>query len=145
MTGDLRARLRPPLLAGALALILFAAGFLGWAALVPISGAVIAAGQVEVEQNRQVVQHPDGGRIAAILVAEGDRVAAGQILLRLDTTNDRAALTLAEGQLARLLAEAARLRAERRAFETLIKEFEGAWPAVLAANESRGAPKVSAR
>ncbi|MFO1174623.1 MAG: HlyD family type I secretion periplasmic adaptor subunit [Paracoccaceae bacterium] len=113
MTGDLRARLRPPLLAGALALILFAAGFLGWAALVPISGAVIAAGQVEVEQNRQVVQHPDGGRIAAILVAEGDRVAAGQILLRLDTTDDRAALTLAEGQLARLLAEAARLRAER--------------------------------
>lgn len=113
MTGDLRARLRPPLLAGALALILFAAGFLGWAALVPISGAVIAAGQVEVEQNRQVVQHPDGGRIAAILVAEGDRVAAGQILLRLDTTDDRAALTLAEGQLTRLLAEAARLHAER--------------------------------
>lgn len=113
MTGELRARLRPSLLAGTLALILFAAGFLGWAALVPIGGAVIAAGQVEVEQNRQVVQHPDGGRIAAIVVAEGDRVAAGQILLRLDTTDDRAALTLAEGQLARLLAEAARLRAER--------------------------------
>lgn len=113
MTGDLRARLRPPLLAGTLALILFVAGFLGWAALVPIGGAVIAPGQVEVEQNRQVVQHPDGGRIAAILVADGDRVTAGQILLRLDTADDRAALALAEGQLARLLAEAARLRAER--------------------------------
>lgn len=42
-------------------------------------------------------------------------------------------------------ADDARLRAERRAFEGLMKEFEDAWPQVLAANESRGAPKVSAR
>lgn len=41
-------------------------------------------------------------------------------------------------------ADDARLRAERRAFEALIEEFAGVWPMVLAANESRGAPKVSA-
>lgn len=105
--------MRAPLRTGFAALALFCLGFLGWAALVPIGGAVIASGQINVERSRQVVQHPEGGRIATILVAEGDRIRAGQTLVRLDTTDDRAALSLAESQLARLLAEEARLEAER--------------------------------
>ena len=33
-----------------------------------LSGAIIASGQIEVEQNRQFVQHSDGGVVANILV-----------------------------------------------------------------------------
>ncbi|MBS0564625.1 MAG: HlyD family type I secretion periplasmic adaptor subunit [Proteobacteria bacterium] len=104
---------RGPIRTGVVALVLFMAGFLGWGVLVPIGGAVIAPGQIEVERNRQVVQHPEGGRIAAILVAEGDHVRAGQVLVRLDSADDRAALALAEDLLARHLAERGRLEAER--------------------------------
>ena len=68
----------------AIAVLIF--GFGLWAAFSSISGAVVASGQVEVEQNRQIVQHPDGGVIAEILVKDGDLVEAGDLLLRLDGT-----------------------------------------------------------
>ena len=42
-----------------------------WAALTRISGAIIASGRIQVAQNRQVVQHPDGGVVAEIAVKEG--------------------------------------------------------------------------
>ena len=57
---------------GGLALLIL--GFGGWASFSEISGAVIAPGQIEVDQNRQVVQHPDGGVVAQILAQEGDSV-----------------------------------------------------------------------
>ena len=53
---------RAPLLWGILTLLVLVGGLGSWTALATISGAVIAPGQVEVAQNRQVVQHPDGGR-----------------------------------------------------------------------------------
>ena len=46
-------------------------GFGAWAVLTKISGAIVAEGQIEVDQNRQVIQHPDGGVVAAIAVDEG--------------------------------------------------------------------------
>ena len=49
-----------------------------------LSGAIIASGQIEVDQNRQIVQHPDGGIVAEILVDEGDTVENGDVLIRLD-------------------------------------------------------------
>ena len=39
-----------------------------------IAGAVVAPGQVEVEQHRQVVQHPEGGVVEEIAVREGQPV-----------------------------------------------------------------------
>ncbi|MFN3606775.1 MAG: biotin/lipoyl-binding protein, partial [Cypionkella sp.] len=57
-------------------------GFGGWALLTQIAGAVIASGQVEVENNRQIVQHPDGGVVAEIAVTEGQSVAQGDLLIR---------------------------------------------------------------
>lgn len=99
--------------AGIVALVLLICGFVSWAGFIPISGAVVATGQVDVEKSRQVVQHPEGGRIAAVLVSEGQEVRAGQDLVRLDSRTDEAALALAEGQMARAMAEKARLLAER--------------------------------
>ena len=54
-------------------------GFGLWSVLTEISGAIVASGQLEVSQNRQVVQHPDGGVVKSIAVQEGDTVAAGDL------------------------------------------------------------------
>lgn len=104
---------RAPLLLGFATLLVLVLGFGGWAALTSIAGAVIASGQIEVDQSRQVVEHPDGGVVAEILVRDGDRVAAGQPLVRLDGTLLRSELAIVEGQLFELLARSGRLEAER--------------------------------
>lgn len=105
--------LRGPMILGILALLVLVGGFGYWAATTEISGAIIAPGQIEVDQNRQIVQHPDGGVVEEILVDEGDTVAAGDILIRLDPTLRRSELSIIEGQLFELMARRARLDAER--------------------------------
>ena len=84
-----------------------------WAALTRINGAVVAGGIVEVASQRQVVQHPTGGVVGKIFVDEGDKVEAGQVLMRLDDTFDRSELAVIESQLFSLMGTAARLKAEQ--------------------------------
>ncbi|MBS0124638.1 HlyD family type I secretion periplasmic adaptor subunit [Thetidibacter halocola] len=105
--------LRTPMIVGLLALTVLVGGFGGWAATTNISGAIVASGQIEVERNRQVVQHPDGGVVAEIVVDEGDTVQAGDVLIRLDPTLLLSELTIVEGQYFELVARRARLSAER--------------------------------
>lgn len=95
------------------ALVVLIGGFGGWATMTEISGAIVASGQIEVDQNRQVVQHPDGGVVMDIFVDEGDAVQAGQPLLALDPTLEQSELTIIEGQLFELMARRGRLTAER--------------------------------
>ena len=45
---------------------------------------MIAPGRVEVENRAQAVEHVDGGTVQAVLVRDGDRVAAGDVLIRLE-------------------------------------------------------------
>ena len=104
---------RTPMIVGVTGLLILVGGFGTWAAMTEISGAVIASGQIEVDQNRQVVQHPDGGVVAEIGVDEGDTVEAGQVLLRLDATALRSQLAITENQLFELQARRGRLEAER--------------------------------
>jgi HlyD family secretion protein len=104
---------RLPIVIGTIGLALLLGGFGIWASFANLAGAVIAQGQVEVDQNRQVVQHPDGGVVETILVAEGDRVAAGDTLLTLDRTLLASQLTITENQLFELMARRGRLEAER--------------------------------
>ncbi|PVA11103.1 HlyD family type I secretion periplasmic adaptor subunit [Pelagivirga sediminicola] len=101
------------MLIGGAALFVLVAGFGGWAAFANIAGAVIAPGQIEVDQNRQVVQHPDGGVVASIMVEEGSVVSAGQTLIRLDATLLQSQLTITENHLFELMARRGRLEAER--------------------------------
>jgi HlyD family secretion protein len=98
---------------GLLASVVLLGGTLGWGVLATISGAVVASGQIEVDQNRQVVQHVDGGTVTQILTTEGARVAAGDILLRLDGSLLRSELAIVEGQFHEILARTGRLEAER--------------------------------
>ncbi|MEL7011752.1 MAG: HlyD family type I secretion periplasmic adaptor subunit [Pseudomonadota bacterium] len=102
-----------PLLVGMAALALLIGGFGTWAAFANIAGAVISSGQIEVDQNRQIVQHLDGGVVSEIEVDEGDLVEAGDVLLRLDRTTLLTRLNIAESQLFELMARRGRLEAER--------------------------------
>ena len=101
------------LIIGGLALLILVGGFGTWSVMAQISGAVITTGQIEVDRNRQVVQHPDGGVVDEIVVDEGDTVQAGDLLLRLDPTVLQSELAIVEGQLFEILARRARLEAER--------------------------------
>ena len=104
---------RGHLIIGFIALLILVGGFGAWSMLANISGAVIAMGQVEVDQNRQVIQHLDGGIVAEVLVDEGKPVDAGQVLLRLDSKDLSGELAIVEGQLYELMARSGRLQAER--------------------------------
>ena len=86
-------------------------GFGAWAFLTDIDGAIVAPGVIQVEQNRQVVQHPDGGVVAAISVTEAQTVQAGDLLIQLDGTQIKSELAIIEGQLFDSMARRARLEA----------------------------------
>ncbi|NDH26160.1 MAG: HlyD family type I secretion periplasmic adaptor subunit, partial [Rhodobacteraceae bacterium] len=90
-----------------------------WGVMAEISGAVVASGQIEVDQNRQIVQHPDGGVVAEIAVDEGDSVIAGQTLIKLDPTLEKSELAIIESQLFELMARRGRLEAERDGNQTI--------------------------
>jgi HlyD family secretion protein len=97
----------------------FVIGFGIWATHAPLESAAIAGGAIEAESSRKTIQHLEGGIIAQILVKDGDEVAAGQPLVRLDDTRARAAVQVLQGQLWDAQAREARLLAERDARETI--------------------------
>jgi HlyD family type I secretion membrane fusion protein len=94
-------------------LALFFGGFLVWAAFMPMSGAAVAPGVVTVAGDRQGVQALNGGVVDRMLVKEGDRVAPGQVLLRLNGVAGGARLSQAQSQQDVLRAAEARLIAQR--------------------------------
>lgn len=101
-----------PLFWGFLTLALLIGGLGAWSVLTTLAGAIIAPGQIEVSQNRQVVQHPDGGVVDEIRVREGMAVAAGDVLMRLDGSALASELAVIETQLLELAARRARLEAQ---------------------------------
>jgi len=104
---------RKPVLIGLVTLFLLIGCFGAWSVMTTITGAIVATGRIEVEQNRQIVQHPDGGVVASIHVTESQAVRAGDLLLRLDGAAIKSELAIVEGQFFEILARRARLEAER--------------------------------
>ncbi len=104
---------RGPLLTGLVAMSILLGGFGGWAVLSELSGAVIATGRIEVDRNRQAIQHPEGGVVAELLIDEGDRVEAGDAILRLAPGQLARDLAVAGAQLFEVRVRRARLEAER--------------------------------
>ncbi|MEM7177508.1 MAG: HlyD family type I secretion periplasmic adaptor subunit [Pseudomonadota bacterium] len=98
---------------GMVCVILLGGGLGGWAATAKLAGAVIAQGHLRVEDQRQVVQHLDGGVVAKINVRNGDVVAGGQVLIRLDDAALLSELNVLESQLFEIMARRARLLAEQ--------------------------------
>lgn len=110
---------RRPTILGMSTLAVLVLGFGLWSTMTTLSGAVVASGRIEVEQNRQVVQHPDGGVVAEIQVTEGAAVEAGAILIRLDGTLIQSERAIILGQKRELAARTARLEAERDGADTI--------------------------
>jgi HlyD family secretion protein len=104
---------------GTTAIVLLVGGIGGWAATTELSGAVIASGILVVEGNTKKIQHPTGGVVAELLVAEGQHVMAGDVLLRLDATVTRANLAVIGDALNQLYVRQARLEAERDGLPTV--------------------------
>lgn len=112
-TTELRTSDRPERIIGLLVLLVAFGGFGLWAAFAPIDSAAVAPGVVAVESSRKTIQHLDGGVVKEIRVREGDRVNAGDALVKLDDTEARAQFEIVRTQYLAQRAEEARLIAER--------------------------------
>jgi HlyD family secretion protein len=112
-----RTRLRGLTLAGNLLAGCFVLGLGTWSTFAPLESAAIAVGAVESESSRKTIQHLEGGIIKKILVADGDVVRSGQILIFLDDTKTRAEVQSLQSQLWDATARETRLQAEQQGLE----------------------------
>ncbi|MBX9759879.1 MAG: HlyD family type I secretion periplasmic adaptor subunit [Beijerinckiaceae bacterium] len=108
-----RSSIRRHLIAAAAVSALLVGGLGLWAGTTDISGAVVVPGVVVVENNVKKVQHPTGGVIGELRVREGDRVKAGDILIKLDPTQSAVNLAIVAKSIDELLVRQIRLEAER--------------------------------
>ena len=86
-------------------------GFMVWASLAPLEEGVAASGQIVVEDNRQLVQHLEGGIVDEIRVREGEMVKKGDVLVVLKKTASLSNRDQVVQQYGALAASVARLRA----------------------------------
>ena len=107
------AEMRRPLVIGLVLSSLIGLAVVAWGGVARLSGAVIANGIVVVEGSSKKIQHQQGGIVGEILVRDGSRVSAGDLLVKLDDTQARALLGIVTSQLTELLGRKARLAAER--------------------------------
>lgn len=104
-----------------------------WAGLATVDEAVHATGRVIPSSRLQVVSNLEGGIVRQILVKAGDKVVAGQPLLRLDPTASTAEFARNDVSIDALLARAARLSAEARGAALVFPAtLEAATPALVA-------------
>jgi RND family efflux transporter MFP subunit len=122
-----RSRGRGLLVAAAVVLVLAAAGWLAWARLSPptvrtvaaraaapaggASASVLDASGYITARRAATVSAKITGKVTEVLIEEGQRVAAGDVLARLDDTQARAQLALARAQLAAARSQEGEIRA----------------------------------
>jgi HlyD family secretion protein len=104
---------REDIRSGIIVAVLFFVVLVGGAAFVPLDAGVHAQGAVAVSGNRQSVQNRDGGVVTAIHVREGQKVRAGQILIEMAAPDLKANERALTSEYLTLLAQRARLIAER--------------------------------
>lgn len=102
-----------PMVIGLTAIVIFLGCFSFWSAAAPIESAVISPGVVSVASYRKTIQHFEGGIVDKIKVRDGDRVQAGQLLIKLRDIQPIAAVKQLRVQYAEAKAIVARLLAER--------------------------------
>jgi membrane fusion protein, adhesin transport system len=101
-------------------LVLLMLGLVVWAAWAPIDKIVRAQGRIITASKSQVVQHLEGGIVSEILVHEGQKVQAGQTMMRLSDINANSNLSQGRSRLQSLKATQARLRAEAQGGTSLV-------------------------
>jgi HlyD family type I secretion membrane fusion protein len=97
-----------------IAVIALFVGFLTlWGLTAPVSGAAVAEGSLQVKGQRQSVQHPYGGVVQKLHVVDGQEVTKGELLMQLTDHEPKARLEVLRAERITLLAQEARLIAER--------------------------------
>lgn len=86
--------------------------FFLWAALAPIDEIVRGDGNVIPGGENQMIQHLEGGMVSAIMVKEGQKVKADDVLLRVDNLKSSSTYESSQYKSAELRAKIVRLRAE---------------------------------
>lgn len=109
-----------PLLAAAIIIGAFFGIFLLWSLYAPLESAAIAFGEVGSEGKQRVIKHLEGGIVDDILVKDGDRVSAGQVLIELDRTQALANVGIITSRYHAALALQARLLAERDLLDAIV-------------------------
>ena len=118
-TAEIYHSIRHELFVGGILVMMLVGGIGGWAALASLESAVIAPATVVVEASRKAIQHETGGFIAEIRVSDGDRVEAGDVLVRLDHTQLAAEINALQKRTFDYAVRRARLVAERDKNEKL--------------------------
>jgi membrane fusion protein, S-layer protein transport system len=85
----------------------------GWSSIARLDSAVVASGAIAPESNRKTIQHLEGGIVSEIAIRDGDAVKEGQLLIRLDRTQNAAANLNLSNQIAAAKCLEARLLAQR--------------------------------
>lgn len=111
-----------PLRWGLAVLLIGFGGFIYWAAFAPLDAGIPADATVHVAGNRKTIQHLEGGTTEEILVREGDKVTAGQVLVRLNQTRALAEQGVVSAQYITARAIEARLLAERDNLSTIVHD-----------------------
>ena len=121
------------------------AAFLLWAAFAWVEEIVRAPGQIVPSSRPQIIQNLEGGILAALHVAEGDTVEAGQTLAQLYGTQYQAAVDDLTDQIAALDIRRLRLESEmggRDAF-TAPPDLAARVPAILASEQALLSARLS--
>ncbi|NRP75290.1 Type I secretion system membrane fusion protein PrsE [Ensifer psoraleae] len=100
-------------IAGLATILVAFGGFFGWAFSTELSSASVTSGTIVVDSKRKTVSHFEGGVLSRLLVQEGDHVAAGQTLIKLEDTRARSDLQALQSRRVGLIAKLVRLRAEQ--------------------------------
>jgi HlyD family secretion protein len=112
--------IRRHVLIGLLSVATLVFGIGGLAAMIDFAGAVVGHGTLVVGGNVKKVQHQTGGTVSEILVKEGDKVTAGDVLVQLDPTMAKANQGIVTRGLYDALAQKVRLEAERSGATELV-------------------------
>lgn len=107
----IRLRLRRPIVAGSIVVLVLVVGLFVWALVSPITGAVVAPGAVRVEGNSKTLKNREGGVIRQIFVREGQFVRRGQVLMRLDPVQAESTVQVWQAQYDSAMADIARNQA----------------------------------
>ena len=91
--------------------------FVAWAALTSLDKVTHGAGRVIPQLQNQVIQHFEGGIVTEILVREGETVARGTPMLRVENSFARSELLQAQIEIKAKTIRAARLAAESQGAE----------------------------
>jgi HlyD family type I secretion membrane fusion protein len=132
---DTRFSPTPIILAGVAVLVLFFGGLILWAFVAQLHAAVHAQGEIVFQNNRQAVQHQEGGIVKKILVKDGETVKAGQPLIILEDDQVKPIVDMFEGQATAESATIIRLEAEKNDRDTVT--FPKGIPAQVVQTETR--------